>query len=136
MARKPQTDPTNRFGDGAPKPKPRTNQSNIKQWLSPYIDKADLDWLESNVDSMPEYVFGFLSELPVGYTLSSKFDPTSDRWLTTCICSAGDDPNEGIALTARGASRIDSLYTLAYLAAGKLEWNWTAQSLGGSGRFG
>lgn len=136
MARSSKSGDSNRFGDAPQKPKSGYNQSNIKQWLSPYLDKADLNWLESNVDSMSEYVFSFLSELPVGYTLSSKFDNNTDRWLTTCICSAGDDPNNGIALTARGATRIDSLYTLAYLAAGKLEWNWVQSLLGGNGRFG
>lgn len=124
------------FGDGKGIPKASYVRPNQLRWLSPYLDEKDQIWLQAELDNLAEFIFGRIAELPVGYTLSSKFDDRTDRWLTTIICDRVDDPNRGIAVTGRGSTRINSLYTCFYIAAVKLEWVWMEAARQDLGDFG
>ncbi|HET8671915.1 MAG TPA: hypothetical protein VFM05_15245, partial [Candidatus Saccharimonadales bacterium] len=124
------------FGNATKPPKSTDTRSNVRHWLSPHLNEYDQVWLRDNSDDIPRFVFGVLAELPVGYTLSSKFDDRTDRWLATLICDRVDDPNRGIAVTGRGSTRINSVYTCIYIAAVKLEWSWAEATTQGMGDYG
>lgn len=136
MARNNKAKSGSDFGDGYKKPVTARSGQQSLIWVAPYVDQNDLKWLENERPNISGVILEFLSDLPEGYSLSSKFDDKTDRWLTTCICSRSGDPNEGIALTARGSTRINSAYTLAYIAVFKLEWKWRERGDNNSGDFG
>lgn len=124
------------FGDGKPTPKTSNSRLNQLRWLSPYLDEKDQIWLQDNAHNLERFIFDTLGQLPVGYTLSSKFDAHTDRWLCTLICDRLDDPNRGIAVTGRGSTRANSIYTCLYIAGIKLEWEWVADAGQNLGDFG
>lgn len=124
------------FGDAKPIPKKGSMGFDIKHWLSPHLAEEDQIWLRDHYDNVAEFILSTLGELPAGYDLSSKFDDRTDRWLTTLKCIRVDDPNKGIAITGRGSTRVNSVYTCLYIAAVKLEWQWleaVGQSMGDFG---
>ncbi len=94
------------------------------KFISPYLSKDDKSWLDSNVGGAIDIIEAFLDDLPAGYTLSSKFDDFSGKWLATLICSRDSDPNRGYALTARGRTRVLSLFVLGYLHVEKSGGAW------------
>lgn len=136
MARKNLPSPTGDFSPEGKKSKPSGSGRNIRRWISTYLDKDDLSWLESQRTNMFSIVFEFLADLPETYNLSSKFDDKTDRWLSTLICADSNDPNDGLALTSRASTRALSLYALAYICVFKLEWRWEREGDGISGDFG
>jgi len=97
-------------------------------WVSPYISEQDRVWLKRNSDSIPAVICRFLDELPLGYSVSCKYDNKSERWLAMCVCNEPNDVNDGCALTARASTRVKSLFILAYLHLMALEGNWGAAS--------
>jgi len=136
MARNGKTGSTGDFGDARSTPKPRNMGFDIKHWLSPYLDEKDQIWLRDNYDNVARFVLDTLGELPAGYDLSSKFDDRTDRWLATLKCVRMDDPNKGIAITGRGSTRVNSIYTCLFIAGIKLEWRWLEAVGSSMGDFG
>jgi hypothetical protein len=136
MARNNKGNQSSDFGDGKPKPRAKGLGHDIKHWLSPYLDDKDRGWLEDNRDNISGFIFGVLSELPDGYDFSSKFDDRTDRWLATLKCVRDGDANYGIAVTGRGSTRTNSIYTCLYIASEKLEWNWLEGVTDQKGDFG
>jgi hypothetical protein len=129
----------NDFGELEPAGKARsvpTLKGNVARWLSPNLTSEDKAWLAANVNRLPEYICGFLHDAGRGYTVSCKFDQNTDRWLSTIICNDDTDGNFSVAVTGRGSTRINSLYTLAYLVVGVLQWEFTDDDSGASGDFG
>lgn len=93
-------------------------------WVNAYLDETDKQWLKANRDNEYECIMQLFDELPEGYTISSKFDKTSDRWIAVCICDVVHDDNYNHALSMRGASRTSALYALYYTHVVKLNRSW------------
>jgi len=105
-------------------------------WVSCYFDLPDREWLASEDHNYSLHICGFLDGLPLSYTVSSKYDSSTDRWLSTCICNDPSDVNHNSALTARGATRLDSLFALAYSHDYKLKGVWGGSADTDLGRWG
>lgn len=106
------------------------------RWVNPYLDTKDIAWLNDNYDKLALIVCEFLDALPEGYTVSSKMDYHSGRFSATCVCENGDLPNNGMALSLRGATRIDALYALAYAHDFKLKGIWAGAGDSDNARWG
>ncbi len=100
-------------------------------WVPTSLNDADKRWLSANNDHAHEYIFALLDSLSRGYTLSSKYDDKSDRWLSTIICSDESDPHYSCALAVRGKTRVISAYILAYIHMVKLSDGWGVSGDGG-----
>lgn len=100
------------------------------QWVNPYLDNNDKRWLEDNYKQCNELVLEFVDALSETASLSSKYDSRSDRWLASVVFTGDGDPNNGWAVSMRGATRIDSLYALSYVVGVKLGWKVANSSEG------
>lgn len=93
-------------------------------WINPRLDASDREWLESHDNELPVVVCDFIDAIPETASLSSKYDADSTRYLSTLIFAPDDPRSPNVAISFRGASRLDSLYALAYLVGEKLAWDF------------
>jgi len=124
MSNAKRTPDNNKKSTGNDKSGGKSNYTGNLTWISPSINDADKRWLSANSDAAPEHIFTFMGRLSAAYTLSSKYDDRTERWLTSLICTDEHHENFGCALTARGKSREVSIFILAYLFMVKLEHGW------------
>lgn len=107
------------------------------KWVNAYLDETDRQWLGNHVHELASFVVEFVDALPEGYTLSTKFEHTSGKYLASLICSDSGDGNSGYAVSMRGTTRLDSIYALAYVVGEKLKWSLAASDgSGDTGRWG
>lgn len=120
----------------ADSPSKGTSSKGQIQWINPYLNQVDLEWLEGHYNNVAEVLLGFYDRIPMDYTLSQKYDHYSERYQATLICNALDDPNFGIAISVRGATMLDACFALAYCVLEKLPQDWSEIKAGRAGRFG
>lgn len=106
-------------------------------WVNPYLDASDKQWLTDHVHELAAVVIEFVDALPEGWSLSSKFDYQSSHWLSAVVCNPADGKGLGYACSMRGATRLDSLFALAYVVGEKLKWDLASSATGDDmGRWG
>lgn len=121
----------NRPGSGG-----RSSTSKEFQFVNVHFNAADQQYLRDNYEHAAVFVWEWYGDLPDGYKLSSALDKTSGRFNATLACSTPDDPNNGLILSARGATRTAALFGLAYADSIKFENLWANRNDSDEGMFG
>lgn len=91
-------------------------------WLSTYLQKDDVKWLQDNYDGVLDAVSRLFIEAGDGSQISVKPDSASPKFLATYI-SVGISTGRKYAVSIRGTTRIDALYALYYFVAVRYAWD-------------
>lgn len=94
------------------------------EFISPYLDKNDKQWLHDNVDNVGSAISLMVEQFNSKHTLSLKRDESSKRWVAILFDHSGAESAPGVALSVRGKNPIAALYALAYLHVYKLSDGW------------
>lgn len=107
------------------------------QWGSPYLSVEDKQWLQDHLDELPELVAWFLSSVESGDVITTKYDQSTKRWLTTIVCKNANHEAGGRALSFRGSSAFNSLVAMAYFVRTQhpRKW-WMGIGVAAGGDFG
>lgn len=111
-------------------------RGNATQWgskskpifIEGYLDANDQDWLQDHLADQLAYISELLQSLDEEYTLSCKYDTTSQRFMATLTCRVQDHDNTGRILVSRGSDTINALYALAYRHFIKYSGKWGGAS--------
>lgn len=106
------------------------------RWINPTFNDQDVRWLTDNADNALGVCAEFYTAMPEGYSIVSKYNFHEDRWHGQCFCNSADDPNENVAVSVRGATRLDALYALAYAILHKLPPEWEGAVSDSNARWG
>lgn len=107
-----------------------------RQWLNPYLDAQDKEWLNNERSNQASVILELLDVLEAGYSLNVKVDSQSGRWNAILFCDVPDCPNSGYALSVRGSTAANSAYCLAYLHIFKYGTVWPTAGVNDLGEFG
>lgn len=106
------------------------------EWFNPQLRTEDVQWLESNSESLAALILSLLDELTGEEKLSLKYDSYSSRWMAILFSGDGDARNSGVAMSVRGATPFDALVALAYLHLVRFEGEWATNADKASARWG
>lgn len=89
-----------------------------------YLDTNDQKWLQDHMGDQLAYISELFQSLDDTYTLSCKYDSTSQRFMATLTCRLQGHTNTGRILVSRGADTVNALYALAYRHFIKYDGQW------------